>query len=349
MTLTTDTLTLNEERHVTLTVMVQAVGGEFGQISRRPAVLILPGGGYSMCSDREAEVVAFPYLQAGYQAFVLRYSVGEFRKWPNPLDDYEQAMRMIRGNADPWHVDPGKIAVIGFSAGGHLAACAATMAENRPNAAILGYAAYSEKLMRMCQPGVRVPSPIDCVDENTCPCFLFAARNDVVVPIEENILPFEMALCRYGISFESHIYSYGGHGFGTADSCVVLDAASKRLPDWTRDSVGWLDEVFGQLTVRGFGDPQIGPKINGNAEPSLSVSCTVSYIKQQGGQAMEAAGEGIALVDRIGHERFGSEFCLSDYLGTMTLGDVLREAGMDSAAISRIDAALKKIPNKKDT
>lgn len=67
----------------------QEVEGEFG-FRERPAMLVLPGGGYRMCSDREADAVALVYMQAGYQAFVLRYSVGVDKIWPQPLEDYEQ-------------------------------------------------------------------------------------------------------------------------------------------------------------------------------------------------------------------------------------------------------------------
>ena len=133
------TIVLNKKRHVSLTVMVQDVGGEFRGVTARPAVLILPGGGYMFCSDREAEPVAMPYLKAGFQAFILRYSLREDSAWPQPLRDYEQAMTLIREHAEEWHVIPDRVAVIGFSAGGHLAGAAATMSVNRPNAAILGY------------------------------------------------------------------------------------------------------------------------------------------------------------------------------------------------------------------
>jgi len=117
-----DKIILNAERNVSLTAYLHAVGGEFGNIPKRPAILVLPGGGYAMCSDREADPVALAYLQAGYQAFVLRYSVGKDAAWPNPLDDYEQAMKLIRSKAEEWNLYPDKVAVIGFSAGGHLAA-----------------------------------------------------------------------------------------------------------------------------------------------------------------------------------------------------------------------------------
>ena len=71
-----------------------------------------------MCSDREADPVALAYMKAGYQAFVLRYSVGEHKTWPNPLDDYEQAMELIAERAEEWHLDSSRIAAVGFSAGG---------------------------------------------------------------------------------------------------------------------------------------------------------------------------------------------------------------------------------------
>ena len=68
-------MVLNEERNVTLTSYIQTVEGEFNYIKKRPAIVVLPGGGYQMCSDREADPVALAYAQAGYQAFILRYSV----------------------------------------------------------------------------------------------------------------------------------------------------------------------------------------------------------------------------------------------------------------------------------
>ena len=87
-------------------------------------------------------------LKAGYQVFILRYSVKKDAVWPNPLKDYEQAMTLIRSKREEWNVYGDRIAVLGFSAGGHLAGCAATMAENKPNAAILGYAVTRGKTCR---------------------------------------------------------------------------------------------------------------------------------------------------------------------------------------------------------
>ncbi|MSD82412.1 alpha/beta hydrolase fold domain-containing protein, partial [Escherichia coli] len=84
----------------------------------RPAILILPGGGYAMTSDREAEPVALQFLAKGFAVFVLRYSVQPSR-YPVALLEAAEAMRLIRANADQWHVNPAQVAVLGFSAGGH--------------------------------------------------------------------------------------------------------------------------------------------------------------------------------------------------------------------------------------
>ena len=123
--MTQQTIVLDEKRNVTLTCYLQPVGGKFEYVEKRPAMLILPGGAYQYCSDREADPVAFAYLKAGYQVFILRYSVAENCAWPAPLMDYDQAMGIIRNKAEEWNVYPDKIAVLGFSAGGHLAAAAA--------------------------------------------------------------------------------------------------------------------------------------------------------------------------------------------------------------------------------
>lgn len=244
----TETLILDKEREVMLSAYIQEVDGEFG-FSRRPAILVIPGGGYRMCSDREADPVALSYAKAGYQTFILRYTVTEKGAWPLPLEDYEQAMALIEENADNWHIAKEKIAVVGFSAGGHLAACAATIARHRPAAAVLVYPVILKDIADLCAPGL--PYPNEHVTAQTCPCFIAAARDDKTVDIR-NSLMFELALWEKGVPFESHIYSYGGHGFSTGDGWIRREPASARLPHWVEDSIGWLKEILGELTNQGF-------------------------------------------------------------------------------------------------
>ena len=129
---------LNDARNVVLTAYIQETGGTYQKLLRRPGILVIPGGAYRYVSRREGDPVASCFLQAGYQVMILEYSVGEFAAWPNPLEDYEQAMECISAHAEEWHLVMERFAVIGFSAGGHLAGAAATMAKHRPAAAILG-------------------------------------------------------------------------------------------------------------------------------------------------------------------------------------------------------------------
>lgn len=128
---------------------------EYWKDKRRPAMIVCPGGGYLMTSDREGEPVAMHYLNQGYQAFVLRYTSKDKgdSTYPNCLYDLAQMISLVRENAEEWNIDPDKIGIIGFSAGGHLCASLAAHWQDdflreklgkpseqyRPNAVILGY------------------------------------------------------------------------------------------------------------------------------------------------------------------------------------------------------------------
>ena len=295
-------ISLDESRNVTLTAYIQETDGEYG-FSRRPAMLVIPGGGYAMCSDREADPVAMAYLKAGYQAFVLRYTCTPKGKWPLPLEDYEQAMARIEEHAEEWHLDKSKIAVVGFSAGGHLAACAATVAEHKPAAAVLVYPAILKDICDMCQPGM--PYPHEHVTAQTCPCFLVAARDDRTVDIS-NTLRMELALAEKGVAFESHIYSYGGHGFSTGEDWINTNSVCPRLPRWVPDSIEWLGEVMGKLTRGGFTEPVSAGSMNSNFAPVLSADCTLSHLRKQSEEAQTVLAPMYAAIEAIAKARLGS-------------------------------------------
>lgn len=326
-------IVLNQERNVMLTAYTQSVGGKFEYITKRPAVLILPGGGYQYCSAREADPVAFAYLKAGYQAFILNYSVGEYALWPNPLEDVEQAMELIRGRED-WNVYPDKLAVIGFSAGGHLAAAAATMAVQRPNAAILGYAVAGEDV-RGCSP--TAPDTTKFVDKNTCPCFLFATCSDDVVPVQ-NSVDFMSALSKARITFESHIYAFGPHGFSTCDSSVhdMRTPICGRVPNWVGDSIGWLKDVLGDFGDGTMTVPACGRYTSADYEPYLSAGCTVGRLLDNPAAAQVLSG----LVSQLPE---GSDRSL---INKMTLWGILGFIRCPEEIMKELDAKLRKIPNE---
>ena len=332
---------LNEERNVTLTAYLQETDGEFG-FSKRPAMLVIPGGGYAMCSDREADPVATAYLKAGYQAFVLRYTCTPKGKWPLPLEDYDQAMGRIIENAEAWYVDADKIAVVGFSAGGHLAACAATVAEHKPAAAVLVYPAILKDICDLCQPGM--PYPHEHVTAKTCPCFLVAARDDRTVDIS-NTLRMELSLAEKGVAFESHIYSYGGHGFSTGEDWINTNSVCPRLPRWVSDSIEWLGEIMGKLTRGGFTEPVHAGSMNGNYAPVLSVDCTLSHLRRQREEAQTVLTPMYAAIEAVAKARQFSVEGLMASVGNNTAREIMEMVQIPAEAIAEIDEQLHGIMN----
>jgi len=336
-----EVIVLNEERNVTLTCYLQEVNGEFG-FSERPAMLVMPGGGYAMCSDRESDAVALTYSKAGFQTFILRYTVKGKGTWPLPLEDYEQAMELIRSNSGLWHIAENRIAVAGFSAGGHLAACAATIAKNKPDAAILIYPAILKDIVDMCQPGM--PYPNEHVTADTCPCFLAACRDDRVVNIK-NTLMMELALAEKDIPFESHIYSYGGHGFSTADEWIVTNSCSERVPHWVEDSIGWLREIFGRLTYGGMQSPNIAVSKNGDTAPVLSVACSLNHIRRQSEEARSVLAPMFEGITALAKARGFSEEGLMAAIGTTTVREIMEMLKIDDKTILDMDSKLHGIVN----
>lgn len=332
---------LNPERNVTLTAYIQEVEGEF-QFARRPAILVLPGGGYAMCSDREADPVALAYMKAGYQAFILRYSTGKHKTWPNPLDDYEQAMALIEERAEEWHLDSSRIAAIGFSAGGHLCACAATVARHRPAAAILVYPAILKDICDMCQPGM--PRPNEHVTAETCPCFLVAARDDRTVDVK-NSLMMQLALAEKGVPFESRIYSYGGHGFSTGEDWILNNSCSPRMPHWVDDSIGWLKETLGTLTMKGFSEPNIAVSKNGDTAPVLSVMCTLNHIRNQSADAISILKPLFDGMQAVADARGFSMEGLMAAIGNNTIRELMEMVQVDGEIIQEIDKTLHSMVN----
>ena len=206
--------------------------------------MVIPGGAYKFCSDREAEPIALAYLAKGFNAFVLRYSLNDKAAFPTPLNDAEKALRFIRDKADEFHIYPDKIAVCGFSAGGHLAAAVSTMSEEKPNACILGYPCILDSTSPI------LAKPVESLDRyvtpNTPPTFIFAARDDGCVPIK-NSLRYADKLDENGVGFELHIFSHGDHGFSLANGTVCDKQGLKKCKQnsyWLDRSAEWLKEIF---------------------------------------------------------------------------------------------------------
>lgn len=213
----------------------------------RSAVLVLPGGGYEYCSDREAEPVALAYLGHGFDAFLLRYTAGPDVPWRASFADAVAALEWVREHAGELDVHPDRVAVVGFSAGGHLAACLGTLAGVRPAALVLGYPGV--RGWTGLTPGKQLPDPVAAVDGSTPPAFLFHTVPDEVVPVGDS-LAWLSALATSGVPFEAHLYPSGPHGISLATALTASGVAANDdavVAGWLPDSVRFLRGRFGDV------------------------------------------------------------------------------------------------------
>ncbi len=234
-----------------LTCYVQLPCEEMPQVQQRPAVLILPGGGYTRCSEREAEPVALAYMQAGYQAFVLKYTTGDRADresmagvFPKAYADALEAMAYLRGNAETLHLNPNRIAAVGFSAGGNLAAALGTLAaaEDKPDALVLGYPSVIPEVSARI--GLVQPNLLEKVDENTSPAFLFNTQGDTVTPAK-NVLLFALAMAEAGVPYEAHTFLTGDHGLSLATAATTDDGSSNSdVAKWHEMSLRFLKNLW---------------------------------------------------------------------------------------------------------
>lgn len=238
------TVYINEDKNVSLTAYLQEKSPEMPNLDVRPAMLVIPGGGYGMCSDREAEPIAMLYALEGYQTFVLRYTVGRRGNgysFDQPYADAQWAMKYIRDNASSLGVNPQQIAAIGFSAGGHLCSAIGTMSDNKPDALILAYPCILSDIGEVLQ--CDVPSTNEYVTAETPPTFIFAAANDTLVPVK-NSLAFASACAANGVDFEMHLFEQGGHGFSLATPSVCMGKLNADACQWAQLSINWLRKHF---------------------------------------------------------------------------------------------------------
>lgn len=238
---------------------------------KNPAILIIPGGAYANVSmRREGESIALNYLAKGFNAFVLNYSVSP-EHYPQQLMEAAAAMLYIRDNAEKWNIDINKIAVNGYSAGGHLAASLGvwwndpymldalktTSQKVRPDALVLGYPvisadeAISHKGSIINVSGTSdVNAPLykkmsleNHVNESTPPAFIWHTVQDQLVPVQ-NSLRFASALANNSVLFELHAYPYGAHGLATSDYASNDMKEDHYTAPWIKESIKFLFSLW---------------------------------------------------------------------------------------------------------
>jgi len=242
-----------------LTVYARDNSPEIDPKRRYPTVLICPGGGYGICSDREAKPVDLPFLATGCTAAVLRYSVAPARH-PTQLHEAAAAMAYLREHAEGYHIDPVCVFVCGFSAGGHLAAMLGCLWHEtpqgdlaRPTGMILCYPVISggeyahrgsfENLTGGDAALTEALSLEKRVDERTAPAFIWSTADDGAVPAANSIL-MAQALAAQGISYALHIFPQGAHGLSMADEltapagCAAM--VNNQAAQWFPLAVEWI-------------------------------------------------------------------------------------------------------------
>jgi len=229
------------------------------------AVVICPGGGYEILAyDWEGSDIARWLNSRGIAAFVLKYrlpgSKSNIVPHKSPLMDAQRALRMVRANAEKWNIDPAKIGVMGFSAGGHLASTLSTHYDGgdssnpdpveqvscRPDFSVLVYPviSFTEDFQHSGSRINLIGKDADeelieyysnelQVTEDTPPAILIHSDDDSGVPVE-NSIAYYMALRNNKINSEMHIYPYGGHGYSLAIGQGHLSTWPDRVIEWIR-------------------------------------------------------------------------------------------------------------------
>lgn len=237
----------------------------------RPVIVICPGGAYKYCSARESEPIALAFASRGFHACVLHYPCGENHHFPEQLCALAQTVAWVRENAERLRVDADRVAVAGFSAGGHLAASlgvfwnAPFLAKEtglsaqamHPDRLVLGYPVISSEEGTASTTSFRYllgDEPFEDpqerafvslekhVSSDTPPTFLWHTYTDASVPVE-NSMYFALALRKAGVPFESHIYSVGAHGLALANSLTenfIGGGVQRECEGWVELAADWL-------------------------------------------------------------------------------------------------------------
>ncbi len=249
-----------------------AVGDEAGDVptltvyqptsgtAPRAAVVVLPGGGYGQLAAHEGEPVALWLNSIGITAAVLKYRLAPQYRHPAPLLDAQRALRTMRAFSQEWNVDPKRVGILGFSAGGHLTASASNLFDDglensldpverfgcRPDVSIPTYPVISfeqpyshfgsrDNLLgpRASASQIREMSMETRVSPRTPPTFIFHTMDDGAVPVE-NALTYASALREAGVPFELHVFQKGNHGVGLAQDNATLKVWPSLCGEWLR-------------------------------------------------------------------------------------------------------------------
>jgi acetyl esterase/lipase len=238
------------------------------------AVVVFPGGGYQILAiDLEGTEVCDWLTAKGITCVLLKYRVpglalypksapyprsGPYPQSPIALEDAQRTVGLVRLNAAKWHIDPHKIGVLGFSAGGHLVAAISTKFDKRL------YPAVDEADNESCRPDFGVAlypghmlenaskdfglNPAVPVSSQTPPTFLLQAENDPIDPVQNSLVYF-IALKKAGVPVEMHLYAHGGHAFGLRRTKFPITGWPQLVETWLK-TIGMISEIKSRVIGR---------------------------------------------------------------------------------------------------
>ena len=244
------------------------------QPEQRPAIIVIPGGGYKYIADSENEPIVFNYLKNGYSCFTLHYSIGDYSVYPTPLVELFKAIKYIRDHSEEYFIDSNAIIVCGFSAGAHLAAlsavkwnsnefsylCTNSNEELKPNGAILSYPIINNdklidmqwkhqknwgKILEKKDERINI---LNYVNSSMSPCFIWHTRTDGIVPVKQS-LDLVNIMIEKGVPVEYHMFYEGYHGLSTNDVLSNYKGALQNgiipfnVSKWMEMSVEWINNL----------------------------------------------------------------------------------------------------------
>lgn len=237
---------------------------------KKPVMLVIPGGSYMYCSDREGLPVAFKFLAKGYQTFVLNYHVKDQSDYPTPFFDLAKAIKHIKDHAEEYGIDANEISILGFSAGGHLAGTYAALIDNEDfqkdmklskedlqiKNLILGYPALHlkpivegvhqfkqlSKVGELFKTYKEIKDGYFMAHKDMPRTFVFHSIDDDVVPVSLSI-DYVNRLLSLGVEVEFYMPSLGGHGFATGDDLSNYGRGiNPRVSIWTELVDAWIKD-----------------------------------------------------------------------------------------------------------
>ncbi|GAA0816814.1 alpha/beta hydrolase [Clostridium tertium] len=260
-----------KESNAVISIYIPENSEEININKKRKTIIMCPGGGYGMTSDREAEPVALKFVAEGFNVVVLRYSVAP-NKFPKALIELAATVDYVRSKSKEWNGDKDKIIVCGFSAGGHLAGSLGVLWDNKileealeinknnikPNAMMLCYpvitsgefahkGSFDNLLGENVSEVEREKLSLEkLVSKNTPTTFLWHTFDDGAVPVQ-NSLFFANSLASNNVPFELHIYPNGVHGLSLCEELTAMNGQSEHINQhagtWFKLAVEWIKNL----------------------------------------------------------------------------------------------------------